>query len=132
MSLHDNATELVQVLPPGLGVITGLTMLSFRGNPVESPPAEIVDIGVPPPLLTRSFDIPPHLRQNAHPSPLPQPLFLLHVRARNLSPPPSLSHTPCSRSAATSHAEIVGIGALPDASAAGAADELDSAECLSI
>lgn len=33
------------VLPPGLGVITSLRNISFRGNPVESPPAEIIDRG---------------------------------------------------------------------------------------
>ena len=34
MKMYDNA-GFVQVLPSGLDVITGLTMLSFRGNPIE-------------------------------------------------------------------------------------------------
>jgi Leucine-rich repeat (LRR) protein len=33
------------VLPPSLGTITAIEKLSFKGNPVESPPEEIVDRG---------------------------------------------------------------------------------------
>jgi leucine-rich repeat protein SHOC2 len=37
--------NLLVVLPPSLGTITSIEKLSFKGNPVESPPQEIVDRG---------------------------------------------------------------------------------------
>jgi Leucine-rich repeat (LRR) protein len=35
----------LRLLPPGLGCLTNITKLSFKGNPVESPPEEIIDRG---------------------------------------------------------------------------------------
>ena len=37
--------NLLVVLPPSLGTITSIDRLSFKGNPVESPPAVIIDRG---------------------------------------------------------------------------------------
>ncbi len=35
----------LRVLPPALGCITNITKLSFKGNPVENPPEEVIDCG---------------------------------------------------------------------------------------
>jgi leucine-rich repeat protein SHOC2 len=42
LTLDEN---LLVVLPPSLGTITSIEKLSFKGNPVQSPPEEIVDRG---------------------------------------------------------------------------------------